>query len=196
MVKTRRCAWCGDDPLYVAYHDEEWGVPVLDDRALFERLALEGMQAGLSWYTVLKKRARMRERFYQFDPLRLVRHGPRALPSWLQDPGLIRHRGKLEALIGNARAMLELQDEFAPWLWRFVDGRPIQNRWAALNEVPGETVESRAMSRALKKAGFRFVGPTICYAFMQSVGMVNDHLLDCHRHRAVRKLAGTIDLSG
>lgn len=184
MVKATRCDWCGDDPLYVAYHDTEWGVPVRDDRALFERLVLEGMQAGLSWYTVLKKRQHMRERFLGFDPHRLARAGDGHLRDWLEDPGLIRHRGKLDSVIGNARAMLALPGSLSDFVWRFVDGAPVQNRWTTLSEVPAHTKASDAMSKALKRAGFRFVGPTICYAFMQSAGLVNDHLLSCHRHRA------------
>ncbi|HEX7034684.1 MAG TPA: DNA-3-methyladenine glycosylase I [Pseudomonadales bacterium] len=186
-----RCAWCGEDPLYVAYHDEEWGVPVADPRALFERLMLEGMQAGLSWYTVLKKRPHMRRRFFDFDPERLARSGPRRIEAWLKDPGLIRHRGKLEGLIANARAYLDQGDSFAELIWSFVDGAPKQNRWESMRRVPAETPESQAMSRTLKKAGFRFVGPTTCYAFMQSAGLVNDHLLTCHRHAECRRLGDT-----
>jgi DNA-3-methyladenine glycosylase I len=186
MVKTARCDWCGDDPLYVAYHDEEWGVPVRDPQVLFERLVLEGMQAGLSWYTVLKKRPRMREQFFDFDARAIAAEGSAALPRWLEDAGLIRHRGKLEALIGNARAYLALQPGFADFVWSFVAGAPKQNRWRALKQVPAQTPESVAMSRAMKAAGFRFVGPTICYAFMQSTGMVNDHVVGCHRHAACR----------
>ncbi len=188
MVKTQRCDWCGIDPLYVAYHDDEWGVPVSDDRELFERLNLEGMQAGLSWLTVLKKRARMRERFFEFDARRLAEQGEGALPSWLRDPGLIRHRGKLEALIGNARASLELDEGLARFVWSFVDGAPKQNRWRSLADVPSATDASTAMSKALRRAGFRFVGPTICYAFMQSAGLVNDHMAGCHRRRACAEL--------
>jgi DNA-3-methyladenine glycosylase I len=190
MVKTPRCDWCGEDPLYVAYHDEEWGVPATDPRVLFELLMLEGMQAGLSWYTVLKKRDHMRRQFFDFDPQALVRLGPGALNDWLQDPGLIRHRGKLEALVDNAGAFLELerQDCFATWLWSFVESRPRQNQYRRLEDLPAQTEQSTAMSVALKKAGFRFIGPTICYAFMQSVGMVNDHLVTCHRHGPCRQL--------
>jgi DNA-3-methyladenine glycosylase I len=190
MVKIPRCDWCGEDPLYVAYHDEEWGVPVKDTRVLFELLMLEGMQAGLSWYTVLKKRDHMRKRFYDFDPQTLVRLGPGALDDWLQDPGLIRHRGKLEALIANAAAFLELEKQhaFADWLWSFVECQPEQNQYRRLQELPTQTENSSAMSLALKKAGFRFVGPTICYAFMQSAGMVNDHLVTCHRFGPCREM--------
>lgn len=188
MVKRTRCGWCGDDPLYVAYHDDEWGVPVADSAALFERLMLEGMQAGLSWYTVLKKREHMRRRFFDFDPEPLIRRGPKALESWLADPGLIRHRGKLTALIGNARAMLDMPEPFADYVWSFVDGAPVQNRWQGSGDVPSSTPASDAMSRALRRRGFRFVGPTICYAFMQSAGMVNDHMTGCYRHRICRDL--------
>lgn len=188
-----RCAWCGDDPLYVDYHDREWGVPVADDTALFERLMLEGMQAGLSWYTILKKRRHMQERFFGFDPEMLARKGPAALSRWLEDPGLIRHRGKLEALIGNARATLELDQPLSTLLWSFVDGAPKQNRWRSLKRVPAHTAQSAAMSRALKRRGYRFVGPTICYAFMQSAGLVNDHLTTCHRHEPCRILGAGWD---
>ena len=189
-VKTTRCGWCGEDPLYVAYHDQEWGVPERDSRALFERLMLEGMQAGLSWYTVLKKRDHMRRQFFGFDPMLLADHGTGRMTAWLQDPGLIRHRGKLEALIGNAGAFLLIDrgEGFSDWLWSFVERRPIRNRWRNLDDVPAATEVSTRMSRELKRAGFRFVGPTICYAFMQSVGMVNDHVLSCYRHAACDEL--------
>lgn len=189
MVKMPRCAWCGDDPLYVAYHDEEWGVPVSDASALFERLMLEGMQAGLSWYTVLKKREHMQRSFFGFDPVALSSRGRRALPHWLKDAGLIRHRGKLEALVSNARLCRQMGAGFADFVWSFVDHAPVQNRWRSAADVPSETDASRAMSRELRRAGFRFVGPTICYAFMQSAGLVNDHLEDCHRHRPCARLA-------
>jgi len=188
MVKTSRCGWCGEDPLYVAYHDSEWGVPTFSPPALFERLALEGMQAGLSWYTVLKKREHMRARFFQFDAEALHLEGPAALPSWLGDAGLIRHRGKLQALIDNAGARLALGDDFAPLLWSFVGGKPLQNEWRQLAEVPAQTAQSVAMAKALRRAGFRFVGPTTCYAFMQSAGLVNDHLVSCDSYRHCRNL--------
>jgi DNA-3-methyladenine glycosylase I len=189
MVKARRCDWCGDDPLYVDYHDREWGVPVTDSDALFERLMLEGMQAGLSWYTVLKKRDHMRSRFFDFDPRLLDEHGDAALAEWLEDPGLIRHRGKLTALIGNARATLALEQSLADLVWGFVGNAPKQNHWRTLGQVPSTTVESEALSRTLKRAGFRFVGPTICYAFMQSAGLVNDHLIRCPQHAECAELA-------
>ncbi len=182
MVKTpdlQRCPWCGTDPLYVAYHDTEWGVPVADERALFERLILEGMQAGLSWLTVLRKRAHMSEAFHGFDPQKLAGCGPEDTAGWLEDPGVIRHRGKLEAMVSNARCLLEMGGDFPEFIWSFVDGTPRQSGFASLQEVPGETEASRAMARGLKEKGFRFVGPTTCYAFMQSAGLVNDHLTSC-----------------
>ena len=188
MVKSSRCGWCGDDPLYVAYHDEEWGVPVRDPVALFERLVLEGMQAGLSWLTVLRKRAHMQSRFCDFDPAAIDREGPELIDSWLTDAGLIRHRGKLDAVIVNARAMLAFGDAFPGFIWSFVDGAPIQNHWRSLAEVPSSTPRSEAMSRALRKAGFKFVGPTACYAFMQSAGLVNDHVVSCQRHGECKAL--------
>ena len=175
----RRCDWCTSDPLYITYHDEEWGVPEKDERALFERLVLEGMQAGLSWLTILKKRARMAERFHGFQPERLAETSPAEIDDWLADPGVIRHRGKIEAMVSNARIVAERPGELAPLLWSFVDGAPIQNRFEALRAIPAETDRSRLMAKALKKMGFRFVGPTTCYAFMQSAGMVNDHLTSC-----------------
>lgn len=181
MVKMHRCEWCGADPLYVAYHDEEWGVPVGDERGLFERLSLEGMQTGLSWLTVLKKRERMKQRFFDFDAGRLAEQDDAAVASWLQDAGLIRHRGKLTSLVGNARALFDLDGGLAQFVWPFVNGAPKRNRWRSMTEVPSTSAESEAMSNALKSAGFRFVGPTVCYAFMQSAGLVNDHVVQCHR---------------
>ena len=175
----QRCDWCTSDPLYVAYHDEEWGVPVQDERELFERLVLEGMQAGLSWLTILKKRAHMAERFHGFVPERLAETGAEEMAEWLTDPGVIRHKGKVEAMVSNARLVEQMRGEFAPLLWSFVDGAPIQNGFASLRAVPAETEQSRQMAKVLKKLGFRFVGPTTCYAFMQSAGMVNDHLTSC-----------------
>ena len=174
-----RCPWCTSDPLYEAYHDWEWGVPEKDERALFERLVLEGMQAGLSWLTILKKRAHMQEVFFAFDPERLAASGDDEIQRWLTDPGVIRHRGKLEAMVGNARCVLALEGDFVPLLWSFVDETPQQSRVTSTRSVPAETAASRAMAKALKKAGFRFVGPTTCYAFMQSAGLVNDHLVTC-----------------
>ncbi len=191
MVKTSRCAWCGDDPLYVAYHDREWGVPVTNRNELFERLVLEGMQAGLSWLTVLRKREHMRSRFCGFDPETIDSAGPGLMDSWLADTGLIRHRGKLQAVIDNARACLAIGERFPEFLWSVVDGKPIQNCWESLEDVPSMTPSSQALSKALRKAGFSFVGPTVCYAFMQSAGLVNDHIVSCHRHRECRALGET-----
>ena len=199
MVKTQleRCAWCGDDPLYVDYHDEEWGVPEFDNTALFERLLLEGMQAGLSWFTVLKKREHMRKRFFDFEPERLARAGAREMKSWLEDPGLIRNRAKLDSVVGNARATLALSGPskgelpgggLSKFVWSFVGDQPVQNRWLNVKDVPGHTSTSVDLSTALKKAGFKFVGPTICYAFMQSAGLVNDHLLSCPSHQRCAEL--------
>jgi DNA-3-methyladenine glycosylase I len=189
----RRCAWCGTDPLYVAYHDEEWGVPSHDERHLFEMLILEGAQAGLSWSTILRKRAGYRAAFAGFDPERVARFGARDVQRLLRDEGIVRNRLKIEAAARNARAYLEVQDEFGSFdacIWRFVNGKPIQNRRRTLGEIPARTEESDAMSKDLKRRGFTFVGSTICYAFMQAVGMVNDHVVDCFRYRPVRRLAG------
>jgi DNA-3-methyladenine glycosylase I len=183
--RRARCPWCGSDPLYVAYHDEEWGVPVVDDRKLFEKLILEGAQAGLSWITVLRRRESYRRAFEGFDPVKLAAWGEDEVAARLADPGIIRNRLKVESAVSNARAWLEHfpgDGELAAFLWSFVDGAPVQNRPASLADLPAETPASRAMSRELKRRGFRFVGPTICYAFMQSMGMVNDHLVGCFRH--------------
>ena len=182
-----RCAWCGDDPLYVEYHDNEWGKPEKNETALFERIVLEGMQAGLSWITVLRKREHMRASFFGFDPVSLAERGTGRMSAWLEDSGLIRHRGKLEAMVGNARVFLEF-DNFTEYLWSYVDGVPRQNSWRVLSDVPAQTDESVAMAKGLKKLGFRFVGPTVCYAFMQSAGLVNDHLVECSSHAQCRKL--------
>ncbi|WP_395764169.1 DNA-3-methyladenine glycosylase I [Stutzerimonas balearica] len=176
-----RCAWCGDDPLYVRYHDEEWGVPTRDPQLLFEFLLLEAFQAGLSWITVLRKRERYRQVLFGFDAERLAIMSDGEIDERMQDPGIIRNRRKLEAARGNARAWLALEDP-AGFVWSFVDGRPKVNRFERLDQVPAVTDEAQAMSRALKRAGFSFVGPTICYAYMQACGMVLDHLVDCERH--------------
>jgi DNA-3-methyladenine glycosylase I len=176
---AQRCDWCTSDPLYVAYHDREWGIPEKDERALFERLVLEGMQAGLSWFTILKKRAHMVARFHGFEPERLAETNAVEIEDWLTDAGLIRHRGKIESMVSNARLVTEMDGEFVPLLWSFVDGAPVQNDFGSMKAVPAETAQSRQMAKALKKIGFRFVGPTTCYAFMQSAGMVNDHLTSC-----------------
>ncbi|HEX2194512.1 MAG TPA: DNA-3-methyladenine glycosylase I [Candidatus Limnocylindria bacterium] len=181
---TQRCEWAGSDPLYVAYHDTEWGVPLRDERALFELLCLEGAQAGLAWITVLRKRDGYRRAFEGFDPARVAGYDDADAARLLSDPGIVRNRAKVTAAIGNARAWLRLAEESgsAPeHLWSFVSGRPITNRWRTLAEIPAETEESRAMSRDLRARGFRFVGPTIAYAFMQSAGMVNDHVVGCFR---------------
>jgi DNA-3-methyladenine glycosylase I len=182
---SQRCAWVPEgDPLYVSYHDEEWGVPSHDERHLFEMLVLEGAQAGLSWSTILRKRDAYRRAFAGFDPAKIARFGERDVERLLGDVGIVRNRAKIDAAIANARATLELGslDEF---VWSFVDGRPLQNSWKGLGEIPAETAESKAMSKELKRRGFRFVGPTICYAFMQACGLVNDHTVDCFRYREV-----------
>ncbi|MCP1306905.1 DNA-3-methyladenine glycosylase I [Paenibacillus tyrfis] len=179
-----RCGWCNEDPLYIDYHDKEWGVPVHDDRKLFEMLILEGAQAGLSWYTVLKKRDRYREAFDGFDPRAVAAYDDAKLDELLGDPGLIRNRLKMRAAVTNAKAFLAVQEEFGSfdrYIWQFVGGDTIRNRWQSLKEVPASTPESDAMSKALKKCGFTFVGSTICYAFMQATGMVMDHTADCFR---------------
>lgn len=176
-----RCFWCSDEPLYMAYHDREWGVPLRDEGALFELLLLEGFQAGLSWFTVLKKREHYRQVLFGFDPQRLARLDEAQIDALLQDPGIIRNRRKLEAARRNARAWLELESP-VEWLWSFVGGLPQINHFKGREDVPASTCESEAMSRALKRAGFAFVGPTICYAFMQAAGMVMDHTTECDRH--------------
>lgn len=184
-----RCDWCLGDPQYIDYHDREWGVPSTDDRHLFEKLILEGAQAGLSWLTILRKRDAYRRAFAGFDPEKVARFSERDVERLLADSGIVRNRAKIESAIGNARALLELverEGSFSDWLWSFVDGRPIVNRPATLADIPTETAESRALSKALKQHGFRFVGPTICYAYMQSMGLVNDHLHDCFRVDEVR----------
>ncbi|WP_349568887.1 DNA-3-methyladenine glycosylase I [Azotobacter salinestris] len=182
-----RCFWCSDDPLYQAYHDAEWGVPLHDPQRLFELLLLEGFQAGLSWFTVLKKREHYRRVLFGFDAKRLAVLDDAEIERLLQDPGIIRNRRKLEAARQNARAWLRLEDP-AGWLWSFVDGAPRINRFRTPAEVPATTPAAEALSRALKKAGFAFVGPTICYAFMQACGMVMDHTIDCDRHAALAGL--------
>lgn len=182
----KRCIWPGSDPLYRAYHDDEWGVPLHDDRALFEFLILEGAQAGLSWITILRKRPAYRAAFDHFDPALIARYGADKIESLLQDAGIVRNRLKVEGTVTNARKFLEVRDEFGSFdefVWRFVDGAPRQNRWRAHAEIPAQTKESDAMSKELKQRGFKFVGSTICYAYMQAVGMVNDHTVDCFRHK-------------
>ena len=187
-----RCAWCGESPLYQAYHDTEWGVPLHDDRALFELLTLEGAQAGLSWITVLKKRQNYRAAFAGFDPALVAQFGDAETAALLANPGIVRNRLKIASTIGNARAFLAIQAEFGSfdaWLWNFVDGRPIQNTLGSIREIQASTPLSDALSKALKKRGFRFVGSTICYAFLQAAGLVNDHTTDCFRHGEVAALS-------
>jgi DNA-3-methyladenine glycosylase I len=188
---TVRCRWAGigSVPGYLEYHDREWGVPVRDDRTLFEFLVLEGAQAGLSWATILNKRERYRAAFDDFDPARVARYSSRKIESLLRDPGIVRNRLKVEAAIANAAAVLAAQREhgsLSAYLWSFVDGRPVQNAWPSHQAVPARTDVSDAMSRDLKRRGFKFVGSTICYAFMQAVGMVNDHTVDCFRYAELR----------
>lgn len=181
-----RCKWCGTDPIYVSYHDQEWGVPLHDDRALFEMLILEGAQAGLSWITILKKRANYREAFHNFNFARIAKYTPQDIERLLANPGIVRNRLKIEATIKNARGTLEIIDKFGSldsYLWRYVDGKPIQNRRRTMLDIPTRTAQSDAMSKDLKKRGFNFVGSTICYAFMEAVGMVNDHTTNCFRHK-------------
>ena len=180
-----RCAWAGNDPLYVEYHDREWGVPAHDDRVLFEFLILEGAQAGLSWITILRKRENYRQAFDNFDPERIAEYDEQKVEELLNNPGIVRNRLKIRAAIQNARCFLAVQQEFGSfnrYIWQFVRGQVIQNSWDCLAEVPVKTVESDAMSKDLGKRGFKFVGSTICYAYMQAVGMVQDHTLDCFRY--------------
>ncbi len=194
----KRCPWCGDDPLYVDYHDTIWGRPVADSRELFAKLCLDGQQAGLSWITILRKQAGYEAAFDDFDPERIARYDEARIRRLLENPGIVRNRRKVESIIGNARAFLSLAEAgeaFSRFLWQFVDGRPIINHWRSIDEVPARTPESEAMSRALRKQGFNFVGPTICYAFMQAVGMVNDHLVDCPQHGPCASAAEQFRLS-
>nr|PZN85413.1 MAG: DNA-3-methyladenine glycosylase I [Pseudomonadota bacterium] len=185
-----RCPWAGSDPLYVRYHDEEWGVPKADSRALFEKLILEGFQSGLSWITILRKRESFRRAFDGFNPEKIARYGEADVKRLMADPGIVRNRLKIEATIENARAFLKLAEKqsFASFLWGFLPDGPIVNRRSSLDQVPATTDVAVRISKALKKEGFRFVGPTTVYAFMQSVGMVNDHLTSCHRHAACAEL--------
>ena len=191
MSDTPRCPWCGEDTLYVSYHDEEWGIPERNSRALYEMLMLEAFQAGLSWYTILKKRPAFREAFAGFDPEAVARYEERDIARLLGDAGIVRHRGKIETTIAAAKLWIEIEGEggFDRFIWDFSGGEPIQNAFRDMSEVPAETPLSREISKALKARGFRFCGPTIVYAFMQAVGMVNDHLVTCPRHAAVARLA-------
>lgn len=182
-----RCGWCGSDPFYIHYHDTDWGVPEYDSRALFEKLILDGFQAGLSWITILRKRDHFRHGFDSFDPAVIARYGPAKCDALMLDSGIVRNRLKIEATVTNAQAYLMIPD-FSNYLWDFVDGEPVQNSYKSFTEVPPQTVLTGKISKDLKKRGFRFVGPTIVYAFMQACGFFNDHLVDCHRHNAVKLL--------
>ena len=188
----KRCEWSSSDPLYISYHDEEWGVPVHDDRLLFEFLILEGAQAGLSWLTILKKRDNYRKAFDNFDIDRIANYKESDLKRLLADAGIVRNRLKIESTVKNARGVLDIQAEYGSldsYLWRYVDGRPKQNAWNSMADLPAKTELSELMSKDLKKRGFNFVGPTICYAFMQAVGMVNDHTTNCYRYKDIKELA-------
>lgn len=191
-VDKARCGWVGSDPLYVRYHDEEWAVPIRDnDHALFERLCLEGAQAGLSWITILRKREAYRQAFDGFDPAVVAQYGEAKVSELLQNPGIVRNRAKILAAIHNAQRVQEVQSElgsFSDYLWSFVEGRTIHNQWRSLNEIPPQTDRSQQMSKDLIRRGFKFAGPTICYAMMQAVGMVNDHTVSCFRHGEIRHL--------
>jgi len=187
----KSCPWPGTDPLYVAYHDEEWGVPERDDRALYEKLILDGFQAGLSWITILRKREAFRRAFNDFAPEKIARYNAKKVEALMQDASIVRNRMKIEGTIASAGAWLEMMETgpgFSAFLWDFVDGKPIVNRYEAMNQVPAETALSGAISKELKSRGFKFCGPTIVYAFMQATGMVNDHLTTCHRHAACTAL--------
>jgi DNA-3-methyladenine glycosylase I len=192
MPKSR-CAWPGEDPLYVAYHDEEWGVPEYDHRALYEKLILDGFQAGLSWITILRKRDNFRKAFDNFEPTKIARYTEPKIAKLLQNEGIIRHRGKIEGTIKNARLYLDIMEKepggFSHFIWKYVDGKPVQNKFETMKGVPAETPMSQALSKELKKRGFTFCGPTIVYAFAQAVGMVNDHMTTCFRHKECAKLA-------
>ncbi len=186
-----RCPWPKEDALYVAYHDDEWGVPEFDDRALYEKLVLDGFQAGLSWITILRKRENFRRAFDGFEPEKIARYTPKKVERLMQDAGIVRNRAKIEGTVLSARAWLEVMEKgpgFSKLLWDFVDGKPKVNRFRTIRQIPADTATSRAMSKELAGRGFKFCGPTIVYAFMQAVGMVNDHLVTCHRHQAVQTL--------
>lgn len=193
-LEPKRCPWPGSDPLYVFYHDEEWGVPEWDDRALYEKLVLDGFQAGLSWITILRKREAFRDAFDGFAPEKVARYNSRKIAALMQDAGIVRNRLKIEGAVESARSWLKMMEEgpgFGAYLWDFVDGKPVVNRFKTMKDIPAETDLSRTISKELKARGFKFVGPTIVYAFMQAVGMVNDHLTSCYRHAALVKLAGS-----
>ena len=194
-MNRKRCTWVSDEPIYLAYHDQEWGVPDHSDRALFEKLILDGFQAGLSWITILRKREHFRKAFDDFDPAKISRYRDAKIRRLLEDPGIVRNRQKVLATVTNARAYLELKKDigsFDRFLWQFTGGKTKVNAYKSESELPASTDESVAMSKALIEHGFKFVGPTICYAFMQAVGMVNDHTTDCFRHRAVQKKPRTL----
>ena len=188
---TQRCSWCGDDPFYQAYHDTEWGVPIYDGRALFEKLILDGFQAGLSWITILRKRENFITAFDGFNPELIAAYDDAKIEALMMDAGIVRNRAKITGTITSARLFLEIEakeDGFSNLLWTYLEGKPLQNNWTSMSEVPAETPLSQAISKDLKKRGFKFVGPTIVYAFMQAVGMINDHPVGCFRHREVQSL--------
>ena len=187
---ARRCEWCGTEPIYVDYHDKEWGVPVHDDRLHFEMIILDGAQAGLSWITILKRRKSYREAFDNFDVKKVSRYSDKKVEKLLTNPGIIRNRLKVHSAVKNAKAFLKIQKEFGSfdeYIWQFVNHKTIQNKWKRMSDLPAKTEESDAMSKDLKKRGFSFVGSTICYAYMQAAGMINDHTLDCFRYKEVKK---------
>ncbi len=195
MTRKTRCGWCGDDTLYCRYHDSEWGVPLHDDQALFEFLILEGAQAGLSWITILRKRENYRTAFDNFDAARIARYNASKIESLLQDPGVVRNRLKVEAAVNNAQKFLDVRGEFGSFdafIWRYADHQPRQNAWRSLTELPAASETSYTMSRDLKRRGFNFVGSTICYAFMQAVGMVNDHVVGCFRYAEVKGMTKSV----
>jgi len=191
-TEKTRCTWCGTDPLYVAYHDTEWGVPEYDDRALYEKLILDGFQAGLAWITILRKRENFRKAFGGFEPEKIARYSDKKVEKLLQDAGIIRHRGKIEGAIASARAWEKIMETepggFSGYIWSSVDGAPVHNKWKTLKDIPAATPMSEALAKDLKKRGFKFCGPTIVYAFAQAVGMVNDHVTGCYRHAEIKKL--------
>lgn len=190
-TELTRCTWPGTDPLYVAYHDDEWGVPERDDQKLFEKIILDGAQAGLSWITILRKREGYRKAFDHFDPEKIARYNEKKIEELMLDPGIVRNRLKVNSAVTNAQAYLKLKGEgqtFADYLWQFTGGKTLQNEWTGLKQLPAATPESDAMSKDLKKRGFNFVGSTICYAFMQATGMVNDHIVTCFRHEECKHL--------
>ncbi len=194
--QIHRCGWCGKDPLYVAYHDEEWGVPIYDDRALFEKLILDGFQAGLSWITILRKRPGFIAAFDNFEPSLIARYDDKKIEELMQNAGIVRNRAKITGTITGARLYLDIMEKengFSNFLWGFLDGEPLQNNCKTMQDVPTETDISRKISKELKSRGFKFVGPTIIYAFMQAVGMVNDHVVDCHRHSIIANLRGDLN---